>query len=229
MFLHRIHINPRRNSVRRDLADPYQMHATLCRAFFPEGTKCPPGALLWRLEPETDAKGQPRILIQCGATPEWSRIPDPEWLAQADPGIDLEQKLGIDALAAGQQFRFRLRANSCKTVQSKRQGITQPDAQREWLTRKGVQHGFALPGSSAPDYFNFLESSNGHAYQDFRISQEQMLGGRQHDGNGIRVYSALFEGRLTVTDVVHFKKALETGLGHGKVMGLGLLSVVPTR
>jgi len=34
----------------------------------------------------------------------------------------------------------------------------------------------------------------------------------------IHVYSALFEGRLMVTAAEQFKKALETGIGHGKVM-----------
>lgn len=228
MYLHRIHLNPRSKQARRDLADPYQMHATLCRAFFSEVTRCPPNALLWRLEPETDREGRPRVLIQSRAAPDWSRLPI-DWLAYSDPGLDLVQRLGLDALEAGQVCRFRLRANPCKTVQGKRQGLFDPDAQRAWVMRKGEQHGFALPESGTPDYFEFLESPNGNSHGDFRISQELMLRGRQHEGNGIRVYSVLFEGRLTVTDVALFRKALESGIGHGKVMGLGLLSVVPSR
>jgi CRISPR system Cascade subunit CasE len=228
MYLHRIHLNPRSKQARRDLSDPYQMHATLCRAFFPEETRCSPGALLWRLEPETDREGRPLVLIQSHETADWSRLPS-DWLAYTDPGLDLVQRLSLDALEAGQAYRFRLRANPCKTVQGKRLGLFQPDAQRAWLARQGERHGFALPESSAPDYFEFLASANGSSYADFRISQEQMLRGRQHEGNEIRVYSALFEGRLTVTDIKQFRKVLETGIGHGKVMGLGLLSVVPSR
>lgn len=227
MLLYRIHLNPRCKEARRDLADPYQMHATLCRAFFPQDTKCPPGALLWRLEPETDAQGYPRLLIQCGATPDWSRIDNPDWLAQAEPGIDLTHKLALDMLSPGRPFRFRLCTNPCKTVEGKRISLTHPDNQRAWLARKGEQHGFELQESSMQDHFDFLSSPGGHAYQDVRITHQQMLRGRQHDGNLIRVYAALFEGRLTVTDVARFRAALETGIGHGKVMGLGLLSVVP--
>lgn len=225
MHLHRIHLNPRCKEARRDLADPYQMHATLCRAFFPPETACPQGALLWRQEPETDREGCPRVLIQSRATPDWSRIPAPDWLAQAEPGIDLVQKLALDALVAGQAFRFRLRANPCKTAHGKRQGLAHPDAQQEWLARKGEQHGFSLPESATPDYFDFMQSPEGRVYPDVRISHEHLLKGKQHGGNAIRVYSALFEGRLVVTDTVRFRKALETGIGHGKVMGLGLLSV----
>lgn len=223
MHLHRIHLNPRCKEARRDLADPYQMHATLCRAFFPAETPCPAGSLLWRLEPETDAEGRPRVLIQSRETPDWSRIPVPDWLAKDEPG----KKLTFDTIQAGQTFRFRLRANPCKTVLGKRQGLVHPDAQREWLARKGEQHGFALPESATPDYFDFMQSPEGRAYHDVRVSHEQILKGSQHGGNAIRVYSALFEGRLVVTDAARFRKALETGIGHGKVMGLGLLSVAP--
>lgn len=225
MRLFRIHLNPRCKEARRDLADPYQMHATLCRAFFPAQTPCPPGSLLWRLEPETDAEGRVRVLIQSHETPDWSRIPVPEWLAQDEPG----KTLAFDTIKAGQTFRFRLRANPCKTVQGKRVGLVHPDAQRDWLSRKGEQHGFALPESATLDYFDFMQSVEGRAYPDVRISHERMLTGSQHGGNVIRVYSALFEGRLATTDVVRFKEALMSGIGHGKAMGLGMLSIIPVR
>lgn len=227
MRLHRITLNPRSKDARRDLADPYQMHATLCRAFFPQDTPCPPSALLWRLEPETDAQGYPRVLIQSQAAPEWSRLLESGWLAQAEPGIDLVQKLALESLAAGQTFRFRLRANPCKTTQGKRTGLVHPDAQRDWLARKGEQHGFALPAADTSDYFDFVESPKGRAYPDVRVSQDQMLTGSKHDGITIRVFSVLYEGRLTVSDSGLFRTALQFGIGHGKVMGLGLFSVVP--
>jgi CRISPR system Cascade subunit CasE len=227
MHLHRIHLNPRCKEARRDLADPYQMHATLCRAFFPAETPCPAGALLWRQEPETDREGRARVLIQSRVAPDWSRLPVQDWLAHSEPGIDLVQKLALDTLKTGQVFRFRLRANPCKSVEGKRQGLVHPDAQQAWLARKGELHGFALPESTTPDYFDFMQSSEARAYHDVRIAHEQLLRGTQHGGNAIRVYSALFEGRLTVTDPARFRAALETGIGHGKVMGLGLLSVVP--
>lgn len=227
MLLHRIHLNPRCKDARRDLADPYQLHSTLCRAFFPEDIRCPQGALLWRLEPETDSQDRPRVLIQSQAVPDWSRLLASDWLAKVEPGIDLAQKLSIDALTAGRNFRFRLRANPSKTVQGKRTGLVHPDAQRDWLTRKGEQHGYTLLTANTQDYFDFVESPKGQPYPDVRVSHDQMLLGRRHDGTTIRVFSALFEGRLSVTEPLLFRAALETGIGHGKVMGLGLLSVVP--
>lgn len=222
MHLHRIHLNPRCREARRDIADPYQLHASLCRAFFPPEQKCPAGELLWRLEPETDADGQPRILVQSRSGPDWSRIETPGWLAEADAAIDLNEKLALGAVKAGKRFRFRLRANPCVTRNGKRLGLMKVAEQEAWLQRKGAQHGFALPELAA---FDFTDSEQPRL--DIRIAHEQMLAGRQHSGNGIRIYSVLYEGRLIVTDPERFKNALSTGIGHGKVMGLGLLSVVP--
>jgi CRISPR system Cascade subunit CasE len=234
MLLHRIHLNPRNKEARRDLADPYQMHATLCRAYYSPDTRCPPGALLWRLEPETDRYGRPRVLIQSRMLPDWSRLPT-DWLAPAltdtdlpiSPGIDLAEKLLLDKLAIGQLYRFRLRANPCKTVQGKRTGLIKPEAQRIWLARKGEQHGFELLEPDTVDYFDFQADSRGHRYPDVRLSHDQMLIGRRHEGNEIRVYSVMFDGRLVVKDPGLFRSALENGIGHAKMMGLGLLSVIP--
>lgn len=222
MLLHRIHLNPRCREARRDIADPYQLHASLCRAFCTPEQKCPAGTFLWRLEPETDATGQPRILVQSQSAPDWMHIPTPGWLSDVDPAIALHEKLALDLLTAGKRFRFRLRANPCVTRNGKRLGLMKVAEQETWLQRKGEQHGFSLPAVAA---FDFAESEQPRL--DIRIAHEQMLTGRQHSGNSIQIFSVLYEGRLVVTDPELFKKTLLTGIGHGKAMGLGLLSVVP--
>ena len=88
--------------------------------------------------------------------------------------------------------------------------------------RKGEQHGFVLPRLTG---FDLSESEPEHL--DVRVSQAQMLRGKQHTGNGVRVFAVLYDGMLTVSEPAKFKDAVQTGIGHGKVMGLGLLSVVP--
>ncbi len=221
MFLHRIHLDLRCREARRDLYDPYQLHSTLCRAFSTPDRKCPEGEFLWRLEPETDPTGCPRILVQSKSMPDWTGIGVQGWLANADSGIDLKERLKLDSLKAGQRFRFRLRANPCVTREGKRQGLLRTDEQEAWLERKGKQNGFALPQLAS---FDFSEAPQERI--DVRISQEQMLRGKQHTGNGIRIYSALYDGILMVTEPDNFRTALQSGIGHGKAMGLGLLSVV---
>ncbi|BEH10630.1 type I-E CRISPR-associated protein Cas6/Cse3/CasE [Geobacter sulfurreducens] len=220
MFLSRIHLDPRCKEARRDLANPYQLHSTLCRAFSPPDTKCPKGEFMWRLEPETDAPGYPRILVQSRKLPDWNGITVKGWLAEVDAAIDLRERLKLESLKSGQKFRFRLRANPCVTRNGKRLGLLNKKDQEGWLERKGNQHGFSLPILTAFDYFESLEERI-----DVRISQEQILCGKQHTDNSIRIFSVLYDGMLSVEEPELFRNALQTGIGHGKVMGLGLLSL----
>ncbi len=212
MFLTRIHLNPRSREARRDLANPYELHSTLCRAFSSPDRKCPEGEFLWRLEPEGESSGVARILVQSRSLPEWSRIGLEEWFAEpAERSIDLTQSLKLMSISAGQRYRFRLRANPCVSRNGKRQGLFQAADQESWLVRKGrEQGGFELA-----------------TVDSVRITQEQMLKGKQRNGNAISVYSVLFDGFLTVVDPDRFRCALQQGIGHGKTLGLGLLSVVP--
>lgn len=222
MFLHRIYLNPRCREARRDLSDPYQLHSTLCRAFSAPDRKCPEGEFLWRLEPENDSVGNPRILVQSRTMPDWAGIGVKGWLAEADPGIDLEDRLKLDLLKVGKRFRFRFRANPCVTRSGKRLGLLRLEEQEKWIERKGRQHGFSLPQLASFDL-----SGASLSRVDVRVSQEQMLRAKQHSGNGIRIFSVLYDGILTVIEPSKFKDALQSGIGHGKVVGLGLLSVAP--
>ena len=222
MFLHRIHLDLRCRESRRDLADPYQLHATLCRAFCEPDRKCPEGEFLWRLEPETDTLGRPRILVQSRSMPDWEAIGVKGWLAEAEPAISLKVGLKLDSLKAGQRFRFRLRANPCVTRNGKRLGLLKLKDQEKWIERIGRQYGFSLPPLASFDLSELPQER-----VDVRISQEQMLCGKQNSGNSIRIYSVLYDGIFKVTEPDKFKGALRTGIGHGKVMGLGLLSVAP--
>jgi len=227
MFLHRIHLDPRNKDVRRDLADPYELHSTLCRAFSPKEVKCPEGEFLWRLEPEVNSNGCPRILVQSRSLPDWTRIGIKGWFAgEPDPAINLALRLRLDSLSLGQRFRFRLRANPCVTRKDKRLGLLRIEEQETWIERKGRdQHGFRLPRLEQVGLTGATI-----ARVNVRVSQEQMLHGRRRSewGKDIRVFSVLYDGILTVSDTGKFLSALQGGVGHGKAMGLGLLSVVPT-
>jgi len=222
MLLHRIHLDPRCREARRDLSDPYQLHATLCRAFSTPDKKCPANTFLWRLEPESNPAGCPRILVQSLVMPDWNAIGIDGWLAEADVPVDLIGRLKLNDVSVSQRFRFRLRANPCVTRNGKRLGLLRREEQEIWIERKGQRHGFSLPRLAS---FDLLEASEDRA--GVRISQEQMLRGNQHTGNGILIFSVLYDGILTVTEPNNFRDVLQTGIGHGKVMGLGLMSVAP--
>lgn len=210
MVLHKLHLNLRCKEARRDIADPYEMHSSLCRAFSVEGQKCPPSLFLWRLEPETTVQGMPRVLIQSAQLPVWSRIGVDDWFAQEPPNpIDIKQKLKLspDAISNGSRFRYRLRGNPSVRRNGKRIGLYKPDEQDEWLMRQGKTKGF-LP-------------------ETIHRSQQQMVIGKRRSSEPIRVFSVLYDGILRVEDSLSFIKAVKEGIGHGKTMGLGLLSVVP--
>ena len=222
MFLHRIYLDPHCREARRDLADPYQLHSTLCRAFCAPDQKCPEGEILWRLELKTDPVRGPQILVQSRSKPNWVGIGVKGWLTQADLPIDLKERLKLDSLKSGQRFRFRLRANPCVTRNGKRLGLLRLEEQEQWIQRKGERHGFILPKLETSNL-----SENSPERLDVRISQEQMLRGNKRSGHVLKIFSVLYDGYLTVTESDKFKEVLHTGIGHGKVMGLGLLSVAP--
>jgi CRISPR system Cascade subunit CasE len=178
---------------------------------------------MWRLEPETHPAGYPRVLVQSRAIPDWEGIGVKGWLAAYDPPIDLKARLKLASLKAGHRFRFRLRANPCVTRNGKRLGLLHLEEQEAWVARKGLQHGFSLPRLT---FFDLSDSLPQRI--DVQVSQEQMLRGNRHSSGVIRVFSVLYDGILAVTEPDRFREALETGIGHGKVMGLGLLSAVPT-
>ncbi|QEW05310.1 type I-E CRISPR-associated protein Cas6/Cse3/CasE [Nitrincola iocasae] len=222
MLLHRIHLDPRCKEVRRDLADYYQLHSTLCRAFSKADKKCPPGEFLWRHEPETNAKGLPQILILSKNLPDWSGIGIKGWLNSVDPAIDLKEKLQLQQLSPGQRFRFRLRANPSVTRKGKRFGLMQASEQESWLEKKSHLHGFQL--QELPS-FALTESEN--CRLDVCIVEERVLRGKQHSGNSITIFSVLFEGVLSVTEPEKFIQTLGSGIGHAKAMGQGMLSIIP--
>jgi CRISPR system Cascade subunit CasE len=224
MYLSRIHLNQQCKQARKDMSDPYQLHATLCRAFSPPEQKCPSGVFLWRHEIEDRITGLSHILVQSLAIPDWTRIGVQGWLSNADPTIDLRKNLKLDSLKKGQRFRFRLRANPCVTRSGKRLGLLRLDEQELWIERIGSRHGFSLPKLAS---FDFSDSSPTRI--DVHISQERMLRGKRRSGDTISIFSVLYDGILVVTSPDDFQKSLKAGIGHGKSVGLGLLSVVPIK
>ncbi|MCX6340685.1 MAG: type I-E CRISPR-associated protein Cas6/Cse3/CasE [Candidatus Aureabacteria bacterium] len=210
MYLHRIHLDLRCTDARRDVADPYEMHSTLCRAFSTPEAKCAPGAFLWRLEPELSSDGMPKIIVQSRKIPEWSRINLPEWFGeQPSPPLDLAQKLAFNDIKNGSQFRYRVRANPSVRRNGKRIGLFDATTQIAWFQQQGKKNGFK-PLS-------------------IHRSEERMLTGKIRSGNPIRVFSVLYDGILEVTNTQLFNKVVSSGIGHAKAMGLGLLSVIPIK
>jgi CRISPR system Cascade subunit CasE len=206
MYLSKLTLNPLHPEARHDLGDAYEMHRTLARAYAPSAHPSLP-RFLWRLEPGVNISSSATLLVQSDVSATWSVLDTmPGYAAEVlgNKPVDLER-----LIEAGAGYRFRLLANPTVTRNGKRYGLTKEEEQFAWLSRQGEKHGFAVT-----------------AGQRLRNERIQMHQGRT--GNRITVHSVLFEGLLRATDPARMRQAVSAGLGHGKALGLGMLSLART-
>lgn len=199
IYLSQLTLDTRQRQVRFDLANRYDLHATLCWSFADPRQAHP----LWRVELGRPGE-PPRVLVQSAEPPAWERI------AERHRGyfIDYRSKplTLIERLAERQRLRFRLEANPTVTRAGKRHGLWRLEEQLAWLDRQGAKGGFAVESAV--------------------VTREDRLALRKHDrSQRIILYTVLFEGFLLVRDSEQLGHTLARGIGHGKAMGLGLLSL----
>lgn len=227
LFLSRLILDPRSRQARRDLADCQQLHRTIMAAF-PQAENQQAReqfGVLFRLESGPD--GNPRLLVQSGAAPDWSRLPA-GYLIDEALSKPVDHVFGM--LAADRAFVFRLRANPTRRIKTR----STPDGRRcngtrvelhgeeewlGWLRRKGEQYGFRLLSAHAAPGI-----ADARACREARIIGNRGVG--QSNGR-VTLFPVLFDGRLAVTDPARFREGLLRGIGPGKAYGLGLLSLAP--
>lgn len=202
MYLHRLQLDLAHPQARRDLADPYQMHCTLARAFSPDD-ETPPCKFLWRTE--TYRGTRPLVLVQSADAGHWQRVFEhfPGYSTQIDhKAIDW-----AGALQTGRVYRFRVRANPTVTRGGKRHGLVREEDQVAWLSRQGSRLGFRV--------------------QSCLVSGRQRLEARRRKSGdkAITVLACQFDGTLEVVEVAALMSAISDGIGHAKSLGLGLLSL----
>jgi CRISPR system Cascade subunit CasE len=95
------------------------------------------------------------------------------------------------------------------TRNGKRYGLTREDEQLAWIARQGERHGFSVLGC-------------------VRGGCERLQVRQGRRGNRITLYTALFEGLLQADAPETLRHGLLNGFGHGKAMGLGMLSLART-
>jgi len=239
MYLSRLTLNPRHPQARLDAANCHELHRTLLSVFSGDVQKenGAPGArsqfgLLYRIE-EDRRTGEPVVITQSRAEPDWSRLPA-GYLRASAPGTNPACKPVAEqyaAIAENQLLRFRLRANPTKrcgaqgVLPGHRLALTAEAEQLTWLERKAAGAGFRLmqvatsagiPGTIVPD----VRSDP---------AARQLAWRRGPTGERTRLVfgSVLFEGLLRVTDATLFRAAISAGIGSGKAYGFGLLSVAP--
>lgn len=207
MYLSRLILNPRSRQVQSEINNPYEMHRTVMNAFPADG----PGRVLFRLE-SLARPGHLILLVQSEDEPDWSWLADKSGYLQAVPEDNPACKRYRPTFAPGQRLYFRLRANP--TVKrkfegeknSKRVGLYREEEQIEWLQRKAERGGFGV--LTAMPY-------------DEGMSTGQI----RHKGHRLKLLSVRFEGLLQVIDPDQFLETIRQGIGSGKGLGFGLLSI----
>ncbi len=237
MYLSRLILNPRSRQVRNELADPYEMHRTICKAFPDANFKDnEPSGVLFRvdLHPRTYI---PTLLVQSRQKPDWGFLfgaqDAPKGCAPANSDSKLSDSksknylleesnlpLGVEnpavkemslQLREGQVLAFRLRANPTKRVKetAKRIGLIREEDQHSWLERKLEAAGAGLVS------VNIL--NNQFVHGKLFIEQEKE--------KRISLFSVQFDGVLQVKNPDELVKMISSGFGSAKGMGFGLLSL----
>ncbi|MFT4192233.1 MAG: type I-E CRISPR-associated protein Cas6/Cse3/CasE [Comamonas sp.] len=200
MHLTRLSLDPRDAKARRDLADPYEMHRTLVRAFVADETQTPP-RFLWRLETQA-GWSDPQLIVQAVQPGNWAHLDDAGgYLKKAveTKVVEVQRLLQADA-----RYRFRLQANPTVTREGKRHGVVGEEAQLEWLKRQGERWGFHVEAAL--------------------VTASDRLASRKGQTR-IILQRAWFEGILQARNVAVLSDALHAGIGPGKAFGCGLLSL----
>ena len=207
MYLSILRLNPHSRRAMTEARRPYELHRSLMLAF-PDRKDGGPGRVLFRLDVDHRGGGI-SVLVQSENKPDWTALNNSGSFLLEGPLC----KVFAPAFAAGQVLYFRLRANPTVKRNGKRLGILREEEQTAWLERKAKASGFesisltVIPENMACDKMT-----------------DQV--GSPHD---LSLLSIRFEGLLKVTDPHTFRQTIQCGIGSGKGLGFGLLSIAPLR
>jgi CRISPR system Cascade subunit CasE len=234
MYLSRLTLNPRNRRVQKELANPYELHRTLMSAFpatLPEGER-----VLFRVDVD-DRTGVPTVLLQAHGQPDWAWLGDPRangYLLRPPESKPFEL-----AFTPGQTLAFSLRANPTvkHSEPGQRQGRRDPlykeEDQIAWLERKAAAGGFRLVRVTVLKEGNTygrqpVEKNSGDATE--AAGDAAKIAGDAEKGpkkRKLTLYAVRFEGLLQVTDPATLWETVQQGIGPGKGLGFGLLSLAP--
>lgn len=245
LYLSRLILNPHSRQVMSEMAQPYEMHRTLMRAF-PEATDDTQAkareefGVLFRVEVD-DLQDAIKVFVQSNIEPNWSILDELDYLHVGTrmPACECKDIMpAYQEIDNGQLLSFRLRANPTKRIakrddpmKGKRVELSREDEQIDWLARKGQGSGKNVPGG-----FDLLTkkvkdiNSETQSVPHINIRSEGKQTGRKRSlarGNAMTHLAVVYEGLLRVTDKKVFLDTLVQGLGAGKAFGFGLISIAP--
>jgi CRISPR system Cascade subunit CasE len=221
MYLSRLILNPRSRRAQRELANPYELHRTLMRSF-PDDLKKGDERVLFRVDVD-ERGGVPTVLLQSHAAPDWAWLGDPRangYLLRAP-----ESKPFDLAFTPGQTLAFRLRANPTEKhwrevdgeQKAKRDPLYREEDQIAWLERKGAQGGFRV--------LRVAVAKEGNTYGRQPVEKAAGDAEKGPKTHRLTLHAVRFDGLLQVTDPAKLWEMVQAGVGSGKGLGFGLLSL----
>ncbi len=237
MYLSRLILNPRTRRVQRELANSYQLHRTLMRAFpenLPAGER-----VLFRVDvaPRT---GVPAVLLQSHTRPDWAWLGAPgarDYLIRSPATKEFNL-----TFTSGQPLAFYLRANPTEkkwlpkdkddpTSEKKpmrvgiyaQAGQSAEERQRAWLERKGQIGGFRII------QVHIVGEGNLYGRQPLpkKGAPPEADKSSRPRFHKLTFHAVRFEGLLQVTNPEQLWQTVQTGIGSAKSFGFGLLSLGP--
>ena len=218
LLLCQLSLSLQHRDVRRDLGNAYDLHRTLARAFV-DGPEAAVKPFLWRLEAGRPMES-PRVLVQASSEPDWDQLP-------AGYLSELEERTWSPetVFQTGRAVRLRVIANPTVNRvppprdgeephggpargQRKRFGLWREDEQLEWLQRQSLRLGLA----------------DLHAV----VSRSERWRCRR-GGGAVTVAVAQYDGQAVIADPFALAAGIRSGIGHARMLGLGLISVAPLR
>ncbi len=184
----------------KDARNPYDWHRALWR-LFPDQAEEKRG-FLFRVEEQRAGRGA-LMLLQSATAPSLHHAAEIRVVAEP-------KRLDLSDLPVGTLLHFRLRANVVKTIRDSinperpvRVPLIKEEQQLEWLQRKLTLAATVEAAATKPNPPLFFSRK----------------------GQGGKLVTTTFDGKLRVLDPQRFRFLMESGVGAAKSFGCGLVSI----
>ena len=220
MHLTRFEINPARRDARDLLASPQKLHAAVLAGYPTLATpQADDGRVLWRLD---QREHQVLLYIVSPHKPDLTHLVENVGWPTTQGWDTRDYTPLLERLKAGDEWTFRLKANPVSNrrktddaTRSQRFGHVTVAQQTEWLLARTERHGFTIPHGE-------------HKEPDVAVrGREHLKFARQR--RTVTLATAVFEGRLHITDPDLLRHSLTHGIGPAKGYGCGLLTLAPVK
>lgn len=230
-YLCSVGLNPLRRGAQNLLSNPQRMHAAVEGIIPPQRS----GRILWRLE-RTPHRCE--LLVLSPDVPSLDHLVEQAgWPGntQAAPRVADMSPL-LSKLAIGRQFEFRVTVNPASTTRtltnaSKNQASKLDQSPRSIrVGHRTVNHQlawFTSRTTGVSPQWGFTTGKTEETAEVRVVGREYLRFSRARQIASVSLDVATFQGRLTITNVDDFTRALLSGIGKAKAYGCGLLTVAP--